>query len=127
MKKQTDPNIKAHFLRSAFYVLLLLAVCLIPFALAQRKSNNRGGHAVLATSSPTKNAALVASDSLKVPTAPFSVRFSPEMQHLATKLPPHWPMVTGQTGARAIRVPLKPETPAGSCNLEHRGQLSGDC
>ena len=54
MKKQTDPNIKAHFLRSAFYVLLLLAVCLIPFALAQRKSNNRGGHAVLVTSSPTR-------------------------------------------------------------------------
>jgi Kelch motif/Galactose oxidase, central domain len=40
MKKQTNPNIKAHFIRSAFYVLLLLAVCLIPFALAQR--NQRG-------------------------------------------------------------------------------------
>ena len=36
MKKQTDPNIKAHLLRGAFYLLLLLAVCVIPFALAQR-------------------------------------------------------------------------------------------
>src|SRR6266542_2607874 len=36
MKKQINPNIKAHLIRSAFYVLLLLAVCVIPFALAQR-------------------------------------------------------------------------------------------
>jgi hypothetical protein len=33
-----NPYIKAHFLRSAFYVLLLLAVCVIPFALAQRNA-----------------------------------------------------------------------------------------
>src|SRR5215475_14010675 len=36
MKKQINPTIKAHLLRSAFYLLLLLAVCAIPFALAQR-------------------------------------------------------------------------------------------
>ena len=36
MKKQINPTIKAHLIRSAFYVLLLLAVCVIPFALAQR-------------------------------------------------------------------------------------------
>ena len=36
MKKQIHPTIKAHLLRSGFYVLLLLAVCVIPFALAQR-------------------------------------------------------------------------------------------
>jgi hypothetical protein len=40
MKKQIDPTIKAHLIRSAFYVLLFLAVCVIPFALAQ--SPNRG-------------------------------------------------------------------------------------
>jgi N-acetylneuraminic acid mutarotase len=115
MKKQLNPNIKAHLIRSAFYVLLLLAVCLIPFALGQRNSNNRGGHAALAPSAPTKNVAPVASDYPKAPAAPSSRRFSPEMQHLATKLPPGWPMVTGQTGTRAIRVPLKPTRPAGSC------------
>lgn len=41
MKKQNDRTIKAHFMRSALYVLLLLAVCVIPFTLAQRSANNR--------------------------------------------------------------------------------------
>jgi N-acetylneuraminic acid mutarotase len=41
MKKQINPNIKAHLIRSAFYVLLLLAVCVIPFALAQRNTTKR--------------------------------------------------------------------------------------
>jgi hypothetical protein len=36
MKKQIHFTIKAHLTRSAFYVLLLLAVCVIPFTLAQR-------------------------------------------------------------------------------------------
>ena len=41
MKKQINPNTKAHLIRSAFYVLLLLAVCVIPFALAQRNTPKR--------------------------------------------------------------------------------------
>jgi N-acetylneuraminic acid mutarotase len=41
MKKQINPTIKAHLIRSAFYVILLLAVCVIPFALAQRNTTNR--------------------------------------------------------------------------------------
>jgi Kelch motif/Galactose oxidase, central domain len=41
MKKQINPTIKAHLIRSAFYVLLLLAVCVIPFALAQRNTIKR--------------------------------------------------------------------------------------
>ena len=36
MKKQINPTIKAHLLRGALYLLLLVAVCAIPFALAQR-------------------------------------------------------------------------------------------
>ena len=36
MKKYINPTIKAHLLRGAFYLLLLLTVCVIPFALAQR-------------------------------------------------------------------------------------------
>ena len=35
MKKQINPTIKAHLIRGAFYLLLLLAVCAIPFALAR--------------------------------------------------------------------------------------------
>ena len=37
MKKQINPTIKAHLIRGAFYLLLLVAVCAIPFALAQRQ------------------------------------------------------------------------------------------
>jgi len=114
MKKQANPNTKAHIIRSAFYMLLFLAVLVIPFALGQRNSNNRGGHAPLGASAPTKNVAPVASDYLKVPNAPSSVRFRWETPHLAKKLSGS-SMVTGQTGARAIRVPLKPTRPAGSC------------
>ena len=35
MKKQINPTIKAHLVRGAFYLLLMLAVCAIPLALAQ--------------------------------------------------------------------------------------------
>ena len=42
MKKQINPTIKAHVIRGAFYLLLLIAVCAIPFALAQRHSIKRG-------------------------------------------------------------------------------------
>ena len=38
MKKQINPTIKAHLVRGAFYLLLLLAVCAIPFVLAARNT-----------------------------------------------------------------------------------------
>src|SRR5947209_15299522 len=41
MKKQSDPAIKAHLVRSALISLSLLAVCMIPFALGQRSSANQ--------------------------------------------------------------------------------------
>ena len=41
MKKQINPTIKAHLIRGALYLLLLLAVCAIPFALAQRNAAKR--------------------------------------------------------------------------------------
>ncbi len=40
MKKQINPTVKAHLIRGAFYLLLLIAVCAIPFALAQRKARS---------------------------------------------------------------------------------------
>ncbi|PYX88582.1 MAG: hypothetical protein DMG67_16830, partial [Acidobacteria bacterium] len=43
MKKQINPTIKAHLIRGAFYLLLLVAVCAIPFALAQRNAPKRSG------------------------------------------------------------------------------------
>src|ERR1043165_6555314 len=41
MKKQINPTVKAHLIRSAFYVILLLAVCVIPIALAQRNTTKQ--------------------------------------------------------------------------------------
>ena|SRR5215468_2384888 len=41
MRKQANPTIKAHLIRGAFYLLLLVAVCAIPFALAQRNTMKR--------------------------------------------------------------------------------------
>src|SRR2546429_180835 len=59
MKKQIDPTIKAQILRSAFYLLLLLAVCAIPFALAQSRNRgtsrqNKQSHKALGPSLPLK-------------------------------------------------------------------------
>ena len=45
MKKQINPSIKAHLLRSAFILLSLLAICAIQFALAQRNSTKPSGSA----------------------------------------------------------------------------------
>ena len=39
--KKSNPTIKAQILRSVFYLLLLLGICAIPFAFAQRSFNGR--------------------------------------------------------------------------------------
>jgi N-acetylneuraminic acid mutarotase len=36
MKKQVNPNVQAHLIRGGYYLVMLLAICVIPFALAQR-------------------------------------------------------------------------------------------
>jgi hypothetical protein len=41
MKKQIGSSIKAHLIRGAFYLVLLIAICAIPFALAQRNASYR--------------------------------------------------------------------------------------
>jgi len=41
MKKQTTLPLQAHLLRGAFYLLLLLAVCMIPFALAKQNATKQ--------------------------------------------------------------------------------------
>jgi hypothetical protein len=41
MEKQSAHLLKGHLIRSAFYLVLLLAVCVIPFALGQRNSNKQ--------------------------------------------------------------------------------------
>src|SRR5438445_546301 len=46
MKKQINPSIKAHLLRSALILLSLLAICAIPFALAQSRSRGTNDRSV---------------------------------------------------------------------------------
>ena len=83
MKKQINPTIKAQIIRSAFYLLLLLAVCAIPFALAQSRSRGTTKRAQAASMSQlptTSNVAAAASAirlpvNLPVPAAPASVLY----------------------------------------------------
>src|SRR5206468_5855302 len=49
MKKQINPSIKAHLLRSAFILLSLVAVSAIPFALAQSRSRGTAKRSVAAS------------------------------------------------------------------------------
>src|SRR5207249_1263416 len=50
--KKSNPTIKAQILRSAFYVLLLLGICAIPFALAKRSFDGRTTSATSSTQTP---------------------------------------------------------------------------
>src|SRR5436309_12569822 len=50
--KKSNPTIKAQILRSAFYLLLLLGVCAIPFALAKRSFDGRTTSATSSTQTP---------------------------------------------------------------------------
>jgi sugar lactone lactonase YvrE len=44
--KRVSPIMKAHLIRGAFYLLLLMGVCLIPFALGQRNATERSAAAL---------------------------------------------------------------------------------
>ncbi len=59
VKKQINPSIKAHFLRSALMLLSLLAICAIPFGLAQSHSRGTNHESVVNRTQqwqfPTKN------------------------------------------------------------------------
>jgi len=78
MKKQINPNIKAHLIRSSFYVLLLLAVCGIPFALAQRNTNRRAvtKPKIAAATSALRNDASAAKAAIKGTVKAPSTHFS---------------------------------------------------
>src|SRR5215467_6281492 len=71
MKKQINPTIKAHLIRGAFYLLVLLAVCAIPFALAQRSATKRG------VANPASNANTALQSNVGSPLLPYDVRTSP--------------------------------------------------
>src|SRR5437016_12854141 len=50
--KKSNPTIKAQILRSVFYLLLLLGVCAIPFAIDKRTSDGRTTSAMSSTQTP---------------------------------------------------------------------------
>ncbi|HKF95569.1 MAG TPA: hypothetical protein VKB96_13435, partial [Gammaproteobacteria bacterium] len=49
MRKQLNTTTRAHLIRGAFYLLLLLAVCAIPFALAQSRSRGAINPSIVST------------------------------------------------------------------------------
>src|SRR5437667_10142508 len=79
MKKQINPTIKAHLIRGAFYLLVLLAICAIPFALAQRNATKRSAakpNSVLTPTATGSHAARLAGpvqQSSKVTSGPTGV------------------------------------------------------
>jgi N-acetylneuraminic acid mutarotase len=62
MKKQTNPNIKAHFLRRTFYLIPLLAAGVIPLSLGQRAATRQSAVADPLRSESTGTATLSKSD-----------------------------------------------------------------
>ena len=49
MKRHSNAAIKAHFIRGAFYLLPLFAVCVVPFALAQQNGKGSAANSKLTT------------------------------------------------------------------------------
>src|SRR6476620_4918662 len=77
MKSQIHRTIKAHLLRVAFYLLLLLAACAIPFALAQRtvptrsKAKASPASEFLTTSNAAASPSIAVSVIPPIPAAPI--------------------------------------------------------
>src|SRR5438034_9606337 len=105
MKKQINPTIKAHLIRSAFYVRLLLAVCVIPFALAQSRSRGTAKQSV------TKQSA-----GQLMPVSPFAA-LPADAASSALLAPP---------GKRPVQIDRKPLQPSGvSSVLWYNGDFNG--
>src|SRR5213594_2518467 len=125
MKKQINPTIKAHLLRGAFYLLLLLAVCAIPFALAQRNTKRSVTKPNAAAKvAPPATGAISASGvpnisgakQLQVPTFPYSsIRTRDSEKAVAgsgkriSQVPKTTSGATGANPVRTLRMPLYPQ------------------
>src|SRR5437762_419263 len=113
MKKQINPTIKAHLLRSAFYLLLLVAVCAIPFALAQRNTAKRS------LTKPVAKANVAANTDLPRATGPVSL---PDAAsgivpggNIGAPILPRTSQIplasSGAIGGHFVQVPPSPATP----------------
>jgi hypothetical protein len=104
MKKQINPTTKAHLIRSAFYVILLLAVCVIPFALAQRNTPK--------TNKPTSAKSKVVANR-KVATVTGTVQ-RPQRKPASAQSQLPYDVRPGPALPRTSKVPLKTTGPAGA-------------
>jgi hypothetical protein len=114
MKKQINPTIKAHLLRGALYLLLLVAVCAIPFALAQRNATKRSVAKPLAKPNFVSNPAVGGPQA-----APPSTGAAQNMQS-SIREPGSEPVMTGRASSavtsgltrssavRSLRMPVYP-------------------
>src|SRR5947207_12780511 len=87
MKKRINQRVKAHLIRGAFYLLLLVAVCVIPFALAQPttgKQSTSTNTTQLVTSSDTGGDA----GAVPMPGFPTGGAIYNQYDNPATKPPP---------------------------------------
>ena len=113
MKKQINPTIKAQILRSAFILLSLVAICAIPFSLAQRNTTK---HSV-AKPAAKPNLALVPTatgmqaaphDARAVsPQLPYDVRSAPNLPRIS-EVPQK---TSGARAAHILPIPRPPKAP----------------
>ena len=93
--ERINPAIKAHLVRGAFYLLLLVAVYTIPFALAQRNPANRSKASPASEFLTTSNAAAAPAIAVSVippiPAAPAIILYD-QMNNPAPTPPPPRPM-----------------------------------
>src|ERR1043166_492355 len=102
MKKQINPTIKAHLIRGGFYLLLLIAVCAIPFALAQRNAATRSG-----ANAAGKSKFAAAQSNAGSGLLPYDVRTLPGRHAKLGEIPTLLTPTTGPT----FRILLQPKLP----------------
>src|SRR5438067_13355254 len=119
MKKQINPTIKAYLIRGGFYLLLLLAVCAIPFALAQRSSATRStarvpAHRNLTVARPVAGAthSALANPDFAQPSHAVHAQQSSILTRGTVTLAPGNISATGAAGFNNL---LKPLIPSGGC------------
>jgi hypothetical protein len=130
MKTHNNAAIKAHLIRGAFYLLLLLAVCAIPFALAQSRSRGTTKRSV---ANPASNSSMAAKFAAAQPASgaaqatklsgvhskaasqsnagsrllPYDLRGVPDLPSIS-----QFPQKTsGVRAAHMIRIPRPPKAP----------------
>jgi hypothetical protein len=116
MKNQINPTVKAHLIRGACYLILLIGVCTVPFALGQRSATRQGAansaRAAVPALLPSGADRMSRSDVpfLKPQTIPFPK--NPEVCTLNGTLATAPP--GGATGTIATRI-FRPGTPTVMC------------